>query len=1383
MRVADVGGASMEEALRSPEESRPLALSDMLSVRSAFPLRSQRSRQRASDWRDRVFVVAYPDSSALRTAEQRFNREQGVAYVQTNGRYELDHVESVVSDPLDAEPFADSLDVLRVTRTVEAWAVTTGNPSVRIGLLDTGLMLDHPDLEAQVWRNPGEIPDNGVDDDGNGYVDDVHGYDFVDRSVVLGEGDYQEWDADVYEDGPQDHGTLTAGVMSAALDGVGMVGTAPGCPVVVLRAFGRDGTAEDDDLAAALVYAADLGVEVINLSFGRTRSSPLLHEAIKYAYARGTVLVASGGNVGGDAPHYPSDYPEVIGVVWLSNDGLGRASVAQHGPGIALGAPASSVLTTRLPNPDDARPFETQLYSRVGGSSLAAPQVAGAAALLLSIDPTLSPESIRSILTASALDIGAPSWDHETGAGLLDVAAALGRPFPGRIEITSPTMDGGVSDQAVTVTGSALVPDFVSFALDIAEGHENPDGQWERIAGPFEEQVRQTTLGVWNTEGVEEGPYTLRLVVRTRGGSTREVRHRITLDRSPPSIALRYSGVAYVDGRAGLFVDLVADEMVEAELAVEGMNSVVGPEVKEEHGLFVPNTSLQSGQISGVVLVTNAAGLTTEVPISASLPADRRRPSLFELERLSIPSGYLLPRIVDIDGDSLGEVILNQAGEPGALGDTVAVYESGGRPEASLRRVVTYAVPAIPRDVADTNGDGRSELLFQVDPITLLIEASQPGGYPDTEQFRDEEGTTPSGTPLWGARLADLDADGRGEIVGLDLRSPRFQPDADPTESTGWRVLERQGEAFTEVATLDNTTSVSAPLDRNLYQRPYGLTGDFDGNGRIEWLTGDADGDLLLYESVRDDTYDLIWTEETDRYNAGQRLATGDFDGNGRMDFATFTTEFTASDIGSPAYGTLTVWSREPGQAPQQLAQAVFPGDSRTDGSLTSADFDGSSRDELVVQHALQVWVLALDDTGLTAIFHAGPDEMSMGPSGFSSPQMAAGSMEPGALPSLFVSGFDGALYRFRNDQSTVPTPRWVEAVALDEGRVKLAWISDTDSVVVYSSVNGGPFDETTRTNGDALVVPTDVLTTFALASIENGEVGSLSEGRTVRPHAPARLLEASFVQEGLIRLSFSEPIDPATSAGLFRIDQGEVGAVIVEDTRVIIRVEGMPPGRRRLSWEGLRDAEGTPVTDVTVGIDVLATLPLLYIVSSVIRDARQASITFSEVLDVTLASDPARYALAPTGLVTAAIVDEADPRTVHLTVVQRALGAVGEAVTLRVSGLRSTNGAQLAADGAVVTLSEPADNLDDVFVYPNPVRVAQHGEEVVIAGVPIEADVQIYTVSGALVRSLLESGGFGGARWDMRDEQGRTVPSGVYLIRVSTEGLGDAVVKLAVQR
>ncbi|MEM8558984.1 MAG: FG-GAP-like repeat-containing protein, partial [Bacteroidota bacterium] len=1025
--------------------------------------------------------------------------------------------------------------------------------------------------------------------------------------------------------------------------------------------------------------------------------------------------------------------------------------------------------------------------------------VAGAAALLRSIDPTLTPEAIRSILTSTALDLGVPGWDHDTGAGLLDVAAALGEPFPGRVEIESPRMDGGVAVYEAAVVGSALAPRFARYALDVAacsaiacdEDTTSPDDRWERIAGPFTEQVRRDTLAVWDTRDFAEGGYILRLVVETNDGRTLEARHRITLDRTPPVATLRYVGPAFDDGRAGLFVDVEADEPVRASLLVPGLPTATAPQIVSTPGLFVPYAALAATTLSGTLRLENAAGLVTELRVSAAMPTDRRALGFLEERPTNVPSGYLLPRLVDFDQDGLGEVILNEAPEPGVLGDTVGVYEWSGQPDAPLRRAATYLVPAIPRDVGDTNGDGRLELLFQVDPITLLVEASQPGGYPDTEAFRDEEGTTPTGTPLWGARLADLDSDGRGEILGLDLRSPRFQPLAagEEPEDTAWRVMERNGTTFGEVARLRNETGVSPPLDRNLYQRPLGLTADFDGNGRTEWLTGDADGDLLLYEADGDDQYRLVWTHETDRFNAGQRMATGDFDGDGLPEFASFTTEFIADDLGAPAYGVLTVWDRAFGQDPQPLVEQVFVGDSRLQGALAALDFDGDGRDEVIVQHALQLWVLRYDGDTWLPVFHRGPDARAPAPTGLAGPQLAVGDLGAGQGPALFVAGLDGGLRWFRYATPAGPAPRWVESFALDEARVRLSWFSGpgsdvADSTVVFAARGDAPFDEVARTDQTSLELPADTTLTYALASVRDGQLGPLSEVRTVRPHAPAVVQSAEIDADGVITLAFSEELAVTTTADQFSLDEGEVTALLIEGRRAVMRTEAVLPGTRLLSWRAVRDAEGTPVADTEAALNAASNQLLLHITSFEILSPTETSIAFSSVLDSLDATNVANYVVSPRGRVDRAELDGSDGRAVRLTLADGiALGATGQPTTIRVVNLRGAANERLAPEGNVVTLTRQATSLDAVFVYPNPASVRAGHDSVTIAELPDDAEVSIYTADGARVRTWTERVSNGGLEWDLRDEAGRAVGSGVYLIRVEADGSRPVLVKLALRR
>ncbi len=338
-----------------------------------------------------------PEAAAQLVATLR--AQPGVRYAQLNHRYTLDRW-------LDDAPIRyDSLAHLVSAGVPAAHRLTLGHAAVRVGVVDTGVLFSHPALVGQFWVNEAEDVNhngrfdagdlNGVDDDHNGFVDDVSGYDFVDRpTYVLTAGDVRTPDPDASEDlqgAGRGHGTSVAAVVAGrVLPDSGFASVAPGVRLVPLRACSGDGSCEDDDVAAAIVYAADRGLDVLNLSFGDTYASLLLRDAIGYAVSKGVTVVASAGNDGTDRPHYPSDFEDVLSVQWLSADGQSRGAFATRGVGIDLGAPATGSYTARLPDFDGTR-FKGRYFGRASGSSLAAPLVAGAAALLRSLDPRSRP--------------------------------------------------------------------------------------------------------------------------------------------------------------------------------------------------------------------------------------------------------------------------------------------------------------------------------------------------------------------------------------------------------------------------------------------------------------------------------------------------------------------------------------------------------------------------------------------------------------------------------------------------------------------------------------------------------------------------------------------------------------------------------------------------------------------------------------------------------------------------------------------------------------------------------------------------------------------------------------------------------------------------------
>jgi serine protease len=308
-----------------------------------------------------------------------------------------------------------------------AWEATFGDPSVVVGIVDSGVAA-HPDLAGQAA--PG-------------------GYDFVSNPTVGGDGDGRDPDPtdpgahDLFDGTSQWHGTHVAGIACARADAGGVVGLAPGCRFLPLRAVGRGGGSVSD-LADAIRYSAGLSPtddgpalanppRVVNLSLGTTLDSQELEDACAAAYGAGTLLVGASGNTGGPVL-YPAAYPTVL-AVGGADARLLRAEYSNFGPSLDLLAPGGEdqrdrdgdgfpdgILSCSI---DETRVPRVPGLSFISGTSMAAPLVAATAALLWSVDPTLSREEVVAILLSTAKDRGVPGPDTAAGAGVLHAGDAV----------------------------------------------------------------------------------------------------------------------------------------------------------------------------------------------------------------------------------------------------------------------------------------------------------------------------------------------------------------------------------------------------------------------------------------------------------------------------------------------------------------------------------------------------------------------------------------------------------------------------------------------------------------------------------------------------------------------------------------------------------------------------------------------------------------------------------------------------------------------------------------------------------------------------------------------------------------------------------------------
>lgn len=282
-----------------------------------------------------------------------------------------------------------------------AWDIARGSPDIVVAIIDTGVDLDHEDIREALWRNPGEIPANGQDDDGNSLIDDVFGWDFAAERPNV-----DDW---------YGHGSHVAGIVAARFhNGVGIAGMAPKARVMALGVFAPPGYGTFADEIEAILYATDKGARVINLSLGSTAYSRGEQMAVEYATRHGVVVAAAAGNDGREIYHWPSAHQAAIAVAATTAKDA-RASFSNMGAYVDVAAPGVAIWSLRMGGD----------YRTLSGTSMATPHVAGLAALILGRNPALTPAEVRAIIETTATDLGAPGWDKSFGFGRIDALAAL----------------------------------------------------------------------------------------------------------------------------------------------------------------------------------------------------------------------------------------------------------------------------------------------------------------------------------------------------------------------------------------------------------------------------------------------------------------------------------------------------------------------------------------------------------------------------------------------------------------------------------------------------------------------------------------------------------------------------------------------------------------------------------------------------------------------------------------------------------------------------------------------------------------------------------------------------------------------------------------------
>ena len=996
-------------------------------VESLHPLFPYLARPSLNPNLKRIYLLRFAPDAPLEALKAAYQQNPLIEAVEYN------YLRPTLADPvIPNDPKYPEQWSLPLMKLPQAWAVEKGNRNVVIAIIDSGIDYRHDDLAPKVWINPREIPENGLDDDGNGYIDDVYGWDFTDAPNVQAEGDYLEGDNEPIDE--SGHGTHVAGIAGAMPDnGIGIAGVAWECPLMAIRAglsLGGSSRMQDDDSASAIVYAADNGASVVNMSWGSEHRSFVIQDAIDYAYAHGVVLVAAAGNSQKAAAIFPAAYRKVIAVA-STEQNQQRFYQSNFGASIDIGAPGNVILSTQIDN----------RYRLLTGTSMASPHVAGVAALLLAKRPALTHEEVRHILINTADTVrreDSEELDERfVGAGTVNAERAIFASGALQARILAPETNSGGAN-SITFVGNTGGYKFQSWHLSY--GESTVPTEFVPFTEPATTQKIDETLAVWDTTTVPEGIYTVRLTVTATDGHQTHDQVVLSVDRTPPQvISLTATETLYGERSLTIFT-WATDDVTQNILYYRRKGSlapfapITATDLGVEHSLSL---GFDTGNYQFFVESENTTQLKTREDndgtfYTIDVVGGQISPSGFTEKSVDIPPLHIASVTADFDRDGQPEIVgsplSSDVVDPELQSAIVAVYERlpNGRYElahtlesvenlSNLEGVATWTVD-------DTDGDGLLEVLATDDARTFLIESSTPQGYPHQIIWE---------TPfLSGGTITDLDRDGRKEVVGADNNNDRLLIfEYDNTTNT-----------LVEKNILLNETPGS-----NVFAQRFAID-DFDADGRTELVAGDSEGDLFIYESIStNNTFRLEWQTQLPLKNITQ-LASGDLTGDGNPEFVVGGLLSLPDNPSGPLIWKFFVFTHTPrgyallSEGERDATIAIAP-HRRNANSLAIADLDRDGSNNLIIATYPNLYVTQWDGTALRALWHRRVEK---------TPMLFTAELNQNGFDEFYVNLEDG-IYRFESVFATDSdgldrlTPWNVEARPLTEKVVQVTWGAQQD--------------------------------------------------------------------------------------------------------------------------------------------------------------------------------------------------------------------------------------------------------------------------------------------------------------------------------------------------
>lgn len=1285
----------------------------------------------------------------------------GIEYFQPNY---LNRFYITPNDPL----YSEQLNDFENCNIPQAWNYSTGNEEIIVSVVDSGIHFDHPDLQNNVFINQDEIPDDGVDNDGNGYIDDWRGWDFVHAPELsgIGIGDFMEQDNDPTDE--LNHGTHISGIIAAdASNNEGVCGICWQTKLLSVRSgfntTGGLGYLQDDDAAAGIIYSADMGADIINLSWGDVNFSQIIADACEYAYQQGSIIVASAGNEGSTTGQltYPAKLSSTISVGAV-NGSLNRASFSSYGPQLDLVAPGFKIISTYDVENEN-------YYGELYGTSMSAPYVAASISLLLATEPNLNYGEVRARLLTTTIDLGDDGYDNYFGNGLLDTYAFLTSTTYPEVSISYPLENSGMNE-SFDIIGTVLDQEFWRYSVQYTSSTLPMQNDWQNVNSDilyYYQPVNMGSLAHFELGSYfPAGDYIIKVELTTNSNDKYNVRRKVHIDQTPPVFDQNYAAIMkrYDAEIPEYFLQAVFDESVSLEINI--------PPSTEYQLISTYTDSIQickipeyyDGSSSINLRAVNISGLETFIDEAYYFQPDDDTIDLHSFSQTTKSTEFsALSTTYDFDNNGLNEIVVR---DDDYENPTLSVLEYNNG-DLITKHIFDYV--CWPHDIGNTNS-ANIELLGVLPGSDNLVVYEAINNYPENIIFQADN--------CYGGSFADYNGDGFDELVlNRNVTVGQYS----------YRVLQlyqRQGNIFNEDYTLFNNTPTSS---KNIFSTKIAC-GDLDQDQYPDILAADKDGDIMIFEK-EDNNFEMVWYYRLPVANASF-LRVGDFNGDGINEFCAGGYTFNATDL-DKSFSFFEFFVNSGSDNEYTSDGYVAFDEVQQKNSISIADLDGDTDQEIVIgvppnlyivdnqnDEYIPIWKGENVQTSLNVIAASSRTETQEG-------FILANREENGEVVSSIIS---------KSGDFTGPaSPKYFNVTPMDSTTIELQWQNMfCEYFNIYRKIGDDVslIDNTTNPNFTDENLATGDTVFYQVTAYDHNFSPAESLPTNWKSAIPLPVPEIEFVKmvsQYSIKVKFDQQLNQNANNISFYSVTPDIGNPISvnmfeDDSALLLRFLNKfePENNYMLSFHNLSGISGVPITS-SFEFPYQADTEAPRILTTITPSFKTAKIIMSEKLNSDQAENLSNITFVPPALddnnkIEELIYNETiDSVYITLKLESKILYS-NQSYFIRLENIEDLSGNEISNNGNKchfnLTGNLEIKNLRKMQVYPNPLDLhASNFDKVNFINLPmnISGKIWIYNINSELIFSD-DIGPFDDSTnsrnfysWNCQNYSGKQVSSGMY--------------------